>query len=358
MRELAGAPEWRPAEVEEDPAITDLDRAVDVLVEMKNVSEAAVGLAYSALLFNDQGLAAEVMQLEDRLDEMREQLELWVLRARRGDGRPVAAAGPAAPRYRVGGDRRRGAATRVARRGGRGDAPRPRGRARRDRRRRACSTRSRRAARSTARSSPARRSATTPASICSRSGAAGATSTGRAAASRSQAGDEVLATGPWEGRADARRAVRLPARRRRRHRRGRARRPAHRLTSAGGEPRQRRTTIAAAPTSDGADDAELRCGRAGAAWSIASRGEPARDQSADVAADRDAGEEEPETEVEQRGTGPSPCPRTALPGAASARASPRRRRRTRRPTRRRCTRAGRGAARPRRHRARRRRRSA
>ena len=33
--------------VEEDPAITDLDRAVDVLVEMKNVSEAAVGLAYS-----------------------------------------------------------------------------------------------------------------------------------------------------------------------------------------------------------------------------------------------------------------------------------------------------------------------
>ena len=53
MRELAGAPEWRPAAVEEDPAITDLDRAVDVLVEMKNVSEAAVGLAYSALLLRD-----------------------------------------------------------------------------------------------------------------------------------------------------------------------------------------------------------------------------------------------------------------------------------------------------------------
>src|SRR5262245_33133339 len=81
VRELAGAPEWRPASVEEDPAITDLDRAVDVLVEMKNVSEAAVGLAYSALLLKDQGLAAQVAQLEDRLDEMREQLELWVLRA-------------------------------------------------------------------------------------------------------------------------------------------------------------------------------------------------------------------------------------------------------------------------------------
>jgi uncharacterized protein with PhoU and TrkA domain len=81
IRELAGAPAWSPAAVEEDPAITDLDRAVDVLVEMKNVSEAAVGLAYSALLFNDQGLAAEVSKLEDRLDEMNEQVELWVLRA-------------------------------------------------------------------------------------------------------------------------------------------------------------------------------------------------------------------------------------------------------------------------------------
>ena len=82
LRELAGAPAWVAAAVlEENPAISDLDRAVDVLVEMKNVSEAAVGLAYSALLFNDQGLAAEVTQLEDRLDEMREQLELWVLRA-------------------------------------------------------------------------------------------------------------------------------------------------------------------------------------------------------------------------------------------------------------------------------------
>ncbi len=48
---------------------------------MKNLSEAAVGLAYSALLFRDVGLAAQVSQLEDRLDEMREQLELWVLRA-------------------------------------------------------------------------------------------------------------------------------------------------------------------------------------------------------------------------------------------------------------------------------------
>jgi len=80
LRTLAGAPEWRPPTVGEDPTITDLDRAVDVLVEMKNISEVAVGLAYSALLFYDQSLAAEVNHLEDRLDEMRERLEVWVLR--------------------------------------------------------------------------------------------------------------------------------------------------------------------------------------------------------------------------------------------------------------------------------------
>jgi uncharacterized protein with PhoU and TrkA domain len=81
LRVLAGAPDWRPPEVQEDPAITDLDRAVDVLVEMKNISEVAIGLAYSALMFNDQSLAAEVSHLEDRLDEMRERLEVWVLRS-------------------------------------------------------------------------------------------------------------------------------------------------------------------------------------------------------------------------------------------------------------------------------------
>jgi uncharacterized protein with PhoU and TrkA domain len=91
LRALADAPEWRPPAVDEDPTITDLDRAVDVLVEMKNISEVAVGLAYSALLFYDQSLAAEVAHLEDRIDEMRERLEVWVLRsaAERVDPSPL-----------------------------------------------------------------------------------------------------------------------------------------------------------------------------------------------------------------------------------------------------------------------------
>src|SRR3954464_6207566 len=81
LRRLAGGGPWAPPQPPEEPAVSDLDRAVDVLVEMKNISEVAVGLAYSALLVNDPSLAAEVSHLEDRLDEMRERLEVWVLRS-------------------------------------------------------------------------------------------------------------------------------------------------------------------------------------------------------------------------------------------------------------------------------------
>ena len=85
LRRLAGAPAWEPPQPPEDAAISDLDRAIDVLVEMKNISEVAVGLAYSALVLRDHGLAAEVSHLEDRLDDMRERLETWVLRSANGE---------------------------------------------------------------------------------------------------------------------------------------------------------------------------------------------------------------------------------------------------------------------------------
>ena len=45
------------AVVTDDPFVTDLGRAVDVLVEMKDISEVAVGLAYSAPVLGDSGLA-------------------------------------------------------------------------------------------------------------------------------------------------------------------------------------------------------------------------------------------------------------------------------------------------------------
>ncbi len=79
LRALAGEAPWLP------PAAPDgephLDQAIDTLVEMKNISEVAVGLAYSALVLRDAGLAAEVVHLENRLDEMQERIETWVLRS-------------------------------------------------------------------------------------------------------------------------------------------------------------------------------------------------------------------------------------------------------------------------------------
>jgi uncharacterized protein with PhoU and TrkA domain len=81
VREIVGAPPLDHTIEEPDLVFTDLDRAVDLLVEMKNSAEAAVGLAYSALLFNDQALAAEVTSLEARSDAVHDQLESWVLRS-------------------------------------------------------------------------------------------------------------------------------------------------------------------------------------------------------------------------------------------------------------------------------------
>lgn len=84
LHELAAAPTWEPPPAAVG-ALSDLDRAVDVLVEMKNISEAAVGLAYSTLALRDTGLAAEVRHLAERLDEMKDHMQLWVLRAAKHD---------------------------------------------------------------------------------------------------------------------------------------------------------------------------------------------------------------------------------------------------------------------------------
>jgi uncharacterized protein with PhoU and TrkA domain len=81
VRELAGAPPLPPPPDEEPPPLNELDRAVDILVELKDLAEAAVGLAYSALLFNNRSLAAEVGTLEARSDILHDELESWVLRA-------------------------------------------------------------------------------------------------------------------------------------------------------------------------------------------------------------------------------------------------------------------------------------
>ena len=77
---LAGSPASASGNGED---LSELERAVDILIEMKNLSEVSVGLAYSALLYYDAGLAREVVAIEDEMDEMRYRIERWVLLAAR-----------------------------------------------------------------------------------------------------------------------------------------------------------------------------------------------------------------------------------------------------------------------------------
>ncbi|MFD1632669.1 potassium channel family protein [Haloplanus ruber] len=64
-----------------DSSIDDLDRAVDSIVLMKNMSELAVDLAYGSVLFDSEGVAAEVVELEAEVDALKSRFEAWVLRA-------------------------------------------------------------------------------------------------------------------------------------------------------------------------------------------------------------------------------------------------------------------------------------
>lgn len=86
-RRILGAEEREPAEIAES-GLEGLEQAVDLLVELKNSAEAAVGLAYSSLLFNDRALALEVAQLESRSDDIHEEFESWALRTARATSNP------------------------------------------------------------------------------------------------------------------------------------------------------------------------------------------------------------------------------------------------------------------------------
>jgi uncharacterized protein with PhoU and TrkA domain len=81
IRAIAGAPPLPSAPETEAPPLSELDRAVDIMVELKDSAEAAVGLAYSSLLFNNRALAAQVGAIEARSDILHDELESWVLRA-------------------------------------------------------------------------------------------------------------------------------------------------------------------------------------------------------------------------------------------------------------------------------------
>ncbi|MDG5775653.1 TrkA C-terminal domain-containing protein [Haloarculaceae archaeon H-GB2-1] len=64
-----------------ESSIGDLERAVDSIVLMKNMSELAVDLAYGSVLFDSDDLAAEVMEIEAEVDALQSRFEAWTLRA-------------------------------------------------------------------------------------------------------------------------------------------------------------------------------------------------------------------------------------------------------------------------------------
>ncbi|RDI71463.1 potassium channel family protein [Halopelagius longus] len=76
---VAGVPYEPPAVA--DPPIEDLERAVDSIILMKDMSELAVDLAYGAILFDSEGVAEEVDELEAEVDALKSRFEAWVLRA-------------------------------------------------------------------------------------------------------------------------------------------------------------------------------------------------------------------------------------------------------------------------------------
>ncbi|MFC4548908.1 MULTISPECIES: potassium channel family protein [Halorussus] len=64
-----------------EPGIEDLERAVDSIVLMKNISELAVDLAYGSVLFDSEAVAEEVVELEAEVDALQSRFEAWTLRA-------------------------------------------------------------------------------------------------------------------------------------------------------------------------------------------------------------------------------------------------------------------------------------
>ncbi|USZ66716.1 potassium channel protein [Halorussus salilacus] len=64
-----------------EPGTDDLERAVDSIVLMKNISELAVDLAYGSVLFDSEAVAEEVVELEAEVDALQSRFEAWTLRA-------------------------------------------------------------------------------------------------------------------------------------------------------------------------------------------------------------------------------------------------------------------------------------
>ena len=84
---LSGETPEQPTPAE--PVIDDLERAIDTIVHMKNLSELAVDLAYSSVLFDSANVAEEVRNIEVEVDALQSRFEAWVLKAAADADDPV-----------------------------------------------------------------------------------------------------------------------------------------------------------------------------------------------------------------------------------------------------------------------------
>ncbi|MFB6136854.1 MAG: potassium channel family protein [Halobacteriaceae archaeon] len=87
----SGVPYERPPPP--DTGDADLERAVDAIVLMKDLSELAVDLAYAAALYDSEDVAEEVLELEAEVDALQTRFEAWVLRAAADAEDPVSLRG-------------------------------------------------------------------------------------------------------------------------------------------------------------------------------------------------------------------------------------------------------------------------
>jgi uncharacterized protein with PhoU and TrkA domain len=76
-----------------EPGIDDLERAVDSIVLMKNMSELAVDVAYGSVLYDSEALAEEVAELEAEVDALESRFEAWTLQAASRVDDPVSLRG-------------------------------------------------------------------------------------------------------------------------------------------------------------------------------------------------------------------------------------------------------------------------
>lgn len=81
LSRMAGAGEYPRREPRSTGTPGDIGRVVKLIIEMKNISELTVGLAYTSLLFNNKEVAHEVVALDAGMDDMRYDLDLWILEA-------------------------------------------------------------------------------------------------------------------------------------------------------------------------------------------------------------------------------------------------------------------------------------